>query len=104
MALIDPPIVTPKTAAQFKGEHLLGFPHELFKNMLHAYNSNVSILFDTPETADIFTELGTSGGELFDFLDEIKTFLESLKQGSTTDAQAKFKPFTVNPDGSVTLT
>jgi hypothetical protein len=95
------PIVTP---AQRKAAQLKQFPAAQFNQLLTAWKQQVSLLWDDQDPQAILDVIGTDGAELFTLSASLAAFLESQKEDCTAATLAKVKPFTVEQDGSVTIT
>lgn len=65
---------------------------------------NMSDIWDVPNPQTVLDAIGTDAAEMFLLSQKTAAFLEQLKPGCTTAALAKMKPFTVNQDGTITIT
>lgn len=99
-----PLLIDSKTPAQRAAEHLLAGPQALFNLMFQQWRAKLDLLWKNPSPQAVLDEVGTNAAELFALSAQMAAFLETLKNGSTAAALAQIKPFTVNPDGTVTIT
>lgn len=97
------------TAAQRVAElaskkvRLLSMPDSGFKFLFGKWQQAVELIWDDPNPQDVISALGTSAVEAFRIHGAVGACLESIAPGCTTAVASKIKPFTSNPDGSITI-
>lgn len=89
--------------SEVKAARLKKAPAELFNAMLTGWSVHMQALWKDPNPQKILDEIGTDGIELMVLSQKAVTFLESVKPGCTASVMALMPPFTVNPDGTVTI-
>ena len=98
MSLLDNTQQTEINRPQRKARQLKQSALNVFTTLLSQYFQGISLLHEdeTPQAIiDAFEADGNSSVELFTRHGQLGAFLESQKAGSTTEANAKIKPFTV---------
>jgi hypothetical protein len=101
--LLTPPVKP--TDAQLRATRALALPRTVFNRLLQSWAQGLDLVWSAPKPADVLAAMGTSAGEAFTRSSQLRAFLEAQSPGSTTIPQAtKIKPYTINPDGTVTLT
>lgn len=103
MSLLTQTPIQPDRAQQ-KAKRLLNTPAQIFSNLKLQWEQTISAIWDDPNPQTVLAVIGASAGELFKLSAQLGAFLESLEAGSTAAGIAKVKAFTVNPDGTVTVT
>lgn len=61
-------------------------------------------IWQSPNPQAVLDGIGTSAAEMFQLSQKTVAFLEQLKPGCTASLIAKMRPFTINPDGTITIT
>lgn len=92
------------TETQRIANRLLNFPSMQFHSLLTSWDNSIRQLWGNPEnTQAILDIIGTNAAELFELSAATATFLETLQPGCTANSLALLQPFTVNPDGTITI-
>jgi hypothetical protein len=101
--LLTPP--AKPTDAQARATRALAMPRAVFTRLLQSWAQGLDLVWSAARPADVIAAMGTSAGEAFTRSAQLRAFLEAQSPGSTAIPQAaKIKPYTINPDGTVTLT
>lgn len=105
MPLLDPTPTPTLTPAQAVAASLVRLPRQQFEIEFLNWKRGMLALWQNPAVpvSDILAEIGTDAAELFQLSAAKVRFFEEVKPGCTTDVLALMQPFTVNPDGTVTL-
>ena len=104
MSLLTPP--TPQTPAQIAQQQLqqtanqvLGVPRRMFE----MWQNNMNAIWKNPNPQAVISLLGTNAAEVFAMSADFGALLEKHSPGITAPIVALVKPFTVNPDGTITI-
>ncbi len=102
MTLLTPP--AKPTTAQARAQRALALPRAIFNRLLRSWAEGLDTVWAAPDPAAVLSAMGTQAGELFTRSAQLRAFLEGQQPGCTAIPQAaKIKPFTIHPDGTVTL-
>jgi hypothetical protein len=105
MNILNQQINQPKPDIQMVKNRLLRQTKNAYDQLLSAYNNGASMFWNNPNysPAEICGAFGTDAVELFSLHSKIGALLEEITPGSTAEAHAMMLPFTINEDGSVTI-
>ena len=86
-----------------KVKSLLSSPTQSFQTLLRSWGDGMVAIWKDPKPEEVLKALGTDATELFQLSGKTIAFLESVSPGCTDRYTSLVKPFTVHPDGTVTL-
>ena len=72
-------------------------------SLLYTWRTCITQVWDDQDPAAIIAELGTDAAEIFAISTRTYLFLESNEPGCTLSYLAKVQPYTVHPNGTVTI-
>jgi hypothetical protein len=91
------------TPSQSKAARLKSLPAAQFRQLLNAWQNGVSLIWDDSNPQSVLDELGTDAAQLFALSTATAKFLETLKPGCVALTLKKIKPFTINPNETITI-
>lgn len=105
MSVLDQNLPSRFNSAQEVANQLKQNAKNTFRNLVGSYNANARLFWSNPAFTpnQIAAALGTDAAELFQLHAKIGELLASVKPDSVTQVLALVQPFTVNEDGTVTI-
>lgn len=113
MSSLSQSISLPLTAEQAAAEHLAQITRDSFTSLLTNWKAGIFIVWsgDSQKILDAVQAKfvadpanNDSAAAMFQRASQTEEFLESQLSGCTTETLKLVKPFTANPDGSITIT